>query len=520
MLVQWLIVTSVLIHSNFPIVCPRQEFHLYPVSGRSPSRPAVAQMTGLPGCCARSAPAGAQRKKALGVKESITTFALTTSFLSGITADRSQSTGKASRRMATHLLLRDLWPARSISVGGAPIGALFAAKSWRPSRPSSSDPQWRSIQSMPTSPWPILTTVAEFRAWRRNVQRNAILEGHSSSFEESVGFVPTMGALHQGHADLVRCSLAENRHTVVSIFVNPAQFSPTEDFQSYPRTLEADILTLKALEASIQNANADGKRGAISALFCPTVPEMYPSLPGTNSSFTQDVSQQQGAFIEVKGLSGVLEGKSRPGFFRGVATVVTKLWHVVEPTRVYFGQKDIQQAIILRALAVSLLFSHPSSINIDSTFRLIPTRRDATTGLALSSRNAYLSEEARRKWAPELYKALNKARSVFEEDVTSASRLQHALHSARQLIEACSLRAREESRGRVRLSLDYLEAHSADTLSILTASDQAIKGAVLSGAMLLEEQKNNSCKGQVTRTRMIDNILLGDASRLLSNSVP
>ena len=200
----------------------------------------------------------------------------------------------------------------------------------------SSDP---SSSSLPQTPFPIFTQIADYRRWRRLVRREAILASPSITQDadaepDSVGFVPTMGALHAGHIDLVRHSLRENLHTVVSIFVNPAQFAPTEDLSSYPRTLESDIAALVALQDTERRAAAasgkEGSIGQISAIFCPTVKEMYPSLPGTDTPFTQHVAQQQGAFIEVQGLSNVLEGKSRPGFFRGVATVVTKLWHVVE----------------------------------------------------------------------------------------------------------------------------------------------------------------------------------------------
>lgn len=237
-----------------------------------------------------------------------------------------------------------------------------------------------SSSKPPAAPFPIFTNIKDYRKWRRHVQRSAILSSSSSSSSSSqsswaeaspaelaaeeeasaVGFVPTMGALHAGHLDLVRRSLRENRHTVVSIFVNPAQFAPTEDLASYPRTLESDIASLVGLEKEVELASSQGssstargshldpQSGKISAIFCPDVREMYPPLPGTQTPFTQNVSQQQGAFIEVQGLSSVLEGKSRPGFFRGVATVVTKLWHIVEVSRTS-----------ARTLQCQLYMSHP-----------------------------------------------------------------------------------------------------------------------------------------------------------------
>lgn len=351
----------------------------------------------------------------------------------------------------------------------------------------------------------LLREIAQYRQWRKDVRKQAILDQaqqspDSSDDPDSVGFVPTMGALHAGHLDLVRHSLRENKHTVVSIFVNPAQFAPTEDLDSYPRTLESDMEALKRLEDEEPDA-----LGRLSAVFCPTVKEMYPSLPGTNTPFSQHVDQQQGAFIEVKGLSNVLEGKSRPGFFRGVATIVTKLWHVVEPTRVYFGQKDIQQAIILRALLTSLLFQHPSSLSTSSTFRVIPTTRDSKTGLALSSRNAYLSPQA-LQWAPTLYKALDAGRAVFDKRSAAGNSISKALDEARQIVLSASQQITEATQGQIKLELDYISINSIDTLQELS-DDDPVSGAVISGAMAVIQGDK--------RTRLIDNLLLGSAASLI-----
>ena len=148
--------------------------------------------------------------------------------------------------------------------------------------------------------------VSSYRAWRDESIRQ----------RQTVGFVPTMGALHQGHLSLVDASLAENDMTIVSIFVNPAQFAPHEDLSSYPRTIESDLAQLHERQ---EKANASGRL----AVLLPTVRDMYPN------GFTQDVSKQVGAFVEVKGLSHQMEGTTRPIFFRGVATVVTKLFNIV-----------------------------------------------------------------------------------------------------------------------------------------------------------------------------------------------
>lgn len=148
--------------------------------------------------------------------------------------------------------------------------------------------------------------ISSYRTWRDESIRQ----------RQTVGFVPTMGALHQGHLSLVDASLAENDMTIVSIFVNPAQFAPHEDLSSYPRTIESDLAQLNERQ---EKANASGRL----AVLLPTVRDMYPH------GFTQEISKQVGAFVEVKGLSHQMEGTTRPTFFRGVATVVTKLFNIV-----------------------------------------------------------------------------------------------------------------------------------------------------------------------------------------------
>ncbi|CAM9022734.1 unnamed protein product [Wickerhamomyces anomalus] len=204
----------------------------------------------------------------------------------------------------------------------------------------------------------VIRTVKELREWKRQIAGG------------SVGFIPTMGALHQGHLSLV-----------VSIFVNPSQFAPGEDLDSYPRTFDQDYSILSSVEI-------EGKK--VDVIFAPTVTEMYPS------GIDLDTTKQKGAFVSVLGVSEQLEGKTRPNFFRGVATVVTKLFNAVQPDFAYFGQKDIQQTIVLKRMVKDLLL--PVEIVV------MPIIRE-DTGLALSSRNTYLSQNTRSK-SSMIYKAL------------------------------------------------------------------------------------------------------------------
>jgi pantoate--beta-alanine ligase len=200
---------------------------------------------------------------------------------------------------------------------------------------------------------------------------------------ELIGLVPTMGALHAGHENLIETARRECRTVVVSIFVNPIQFGPSEDYSRYPRTLEQDL-------------EACARRGT-DLVFAPPVEEMYP-LP-------------QLTFVEVTRISEHLCGKFRPGHFRGVATVVLKLLNMVQPQRAYFGEKDMQQLQVIRRMVLDL--------NAPVTIVGVPTVREPD-GLALSSRNKYLSAEERRA-APALYQALQAAVRRIKEgerDVT------------------------------------------------------------------------------------------------------
>jgi pantoate--beta-alanine ligase len=187
-----------------------------------------------------------------------------------------------------------------------------------------------------------------------------------------IGFVPTMGALHEGHLQLLRTSARENDVTICSVFVNPTQFNNASDYKLYPRTLDQDISLLHTVGCDY--------------LFAPSAEEVYPQHSGLQFSFGS--------------LEAVMEGAHRPGHFNGVATVVSKLFHIVQPHKAYFGQKDLQQVAIVRQLVEALSF--------DLELVSVPTVREPD-GLAMSSRNKRLSD-AQRQLAPQLYKALQLAR--------------------------------------------------------------------------------------------------------------
>ncbi|GAA6040439.1 hypothetical protein JCM8097_004550 [Rhodosporidiobolus ruineniae] len=334
--------------------------------------------------------------------------------------------------------------------------------------------------ALPPAPFPLLTSVAALRQWRQ------------AAFDkgESVGFVPTMGALHDGHLSLVKASLAENDHTIVSIFVNPAQFAPHEDLATYPRTLESDIAALSSAQSSpcSSSSSTAAPERRVSALFLPPVEALYPS------GITTDVSKQRGTFLEVKGLQEVMEGASRPGFFRGVATVVIKLFNLVQPTRAYFGQKDIQQALLLRRLCLDLHVPHPLAHNLI----ILPTFRDSASHLALSSRNAYLSD-AERTWATVLIDALDKAKESWDAQRASSSSggsvdVKQVLTAAEAHVHSIERAAASEGKG-VEVKLLYVALNDPDELHDLSGTVEKGKGAILSGAVMLG------------RTRLIDNIV-------------
>ncbi len=257
----------------------------------------------------------------------------------------------------------------------------------------------------------------------------------------SVGCVPTMGYLHEGHLSLIRQARRETDRVAMSLFVNPTQFGPTEDYTTYPRDIEADC--------------AKAEKAGVDAVFLPPVEEMYP--PGYSTC------------VEVTGLSDLWEGTSRPGHFRGVATVVTKLFQIMKPHRAYFGQKDYQQALVIHRMAEDL--------DMDLTVVVMPTVREAD-GLAMSSRNAYLSPEEREA-AQILPRTLRRAGEL----------IQAGERDARALHDALVAFIRSEPRATV----DYVAVCHPETLTPLThLTDQALIALAV----------------RIGKTRLIDNNLL------------
>jgi len=229
----------------------------------------------------------------------------------------------------------------------------------------------------------------------------------------TIGFVPTMGYLHEGHLALVRRAREENDVVVVSIFVNPTQFGPGEDFDRYPRDLRRDLGLCE--------------RERVDIVFHPSAEEMYP--------------QPYRTYVIVEEITEPLEGRSRPGFFRGVATVVAKLFNIVKPHRAYFGEKDYQQLLVVRQMVRDL--------NFPIEIVPVPTVREPD-GLAMSSRNTYLNPEE-RKAATALYRGLMAAKALFEKGE----------RDARKLVEECRKVLDSEPLVRV----DYVEVCDAEELT-------------------------------------------------------
>jgi pantoate--beta-alanine ligase len=258
---------------------------------------------------------------------------------------------------------------------------------------------------------------------------------------KTLGLVPTMGALHAGHLSLVRAAQESCDAVAVSIFVNPTQFGPREDFASYPRVFEQDCQTLEA--------------AGVDAVFAPSVEEMYP--PGATT------------FVEVEGLSDRLDGASRPGHFRGVATVVAKLFHVFAPDFAFFGQKDAAQVAVLRRMVRDLRFA--------VELKVCPTMREPD-GLAMSSRNRNLSEGERRQ-ALVLSRALSAVEKQFQGGEADSGKL---IGEAQRILQ-------EESG----VQLEYFRIVDPETLEDVADARQG--GLVAVAA-------------RVGATRLIDNLLL------------
>lgn len=248
---------------------------------------------------------------------------------------------------------------------------------------------------------------------------------------KSIGFVPTMGALHAGHISLIEKSKAENELTVCSIFVNPTQFNNPEDLKKYPRTLETDCKMLESAGCDV--------------VFAPSAEEMYPTLPAMKFDFGN--------------LETVMEGKFRPGHFNGVGIVVAKLFHIVKPQKAYFGLKDLQQVAVIRRMV--------SDLSFDLEVIPCPTLRESD-GLAMSSRNTRLSPEA-RALAPQIFKVLNLAKESLQNfgDVKIAKETvnQHFIQYSE-------------------FELEYFEISDFDTLEPLENYDKSKKAALCIAAFL------------------------------------
>ena len=282
----------------------------------------------------------------------------------------------------------------------------------------------------------IVRTIAETRAALRELRARS----------RCIGLVPTMGALHEGHLSLVRAARAACDAVVVSIFVNPTQFGPNEDFAKYPRTFEADCAALE--------------REGVDLIFAPSAEEMYATGAST--------------FVDVEGVSGRLDGASRPGHFRGVATVVAKLFNIVGPDKAFFGQKDAAQVAVLRKMVRDL--------NFPVELVVCPIVREPD-GLAMSSRNQYLSPEDRRQ-ALVLSRALREVERLVGKGVTSA----------RDLIAAAQAVLATEPHVRV----DYCKVVDPDTLGDVA---DVSRGALVAIAAF------------VGKTRLIDNWTAHPATR-------
>lgn len=317
--------------------------------------------------------------------------------------------------------------------------------------------------------------------------------------DRTVGFVPTMGALHEGHLSLIRQAARENTDVFVSIYVNPTQFGVSEDLSSYPRTWDSDVAKLEVLNqelAGLEDKAGLGKTaGRITAIFAPTSKVMYPTLPPSSEV------DGEGSFVTITPLSKKLEGASRPVFFRGVATVCMKLFNVTTPDRVYFGQKDAQQTVIIKRMV--------QDFHVGTEVRIVETAREAD-GLALSSRNVYLGDR-RRAIGLTIYKALRAAEAAYQAGRTARTDILGAASSVtdRVLSEQDALSPSE----RVLFEVDYVSLADLETLDELKLVDPA-KGAVLSAALkmapLEESRPGENCglgDGKVP-VRLIDNLIL------------
>jgi len=258
-----------------------------------------------------------------------------------------------------------------------------------------------------------------------------------------IGFVPTMGYLHEGHESLLNAARKQNDIVVLSVYVNPTQFGEGEDYEKYPRDIARD--------------EEIAKKTGVDVIFCPTNEEMYPEGYST--------------YVEVKDLTDNLCGVARPGHFTGVSTVVTKLFEIVKPDIAYFGQKDAQQAVVVKKLIENL--------NMDVIIKILPIIRE-TDGLAISSRNAYLTGKERRD-AAILFQSLKRAKELFE----------NGEHKSQNIIQDME----ELIKGKDTAKIDYLKVVNTESLK---------------DVKMIKEKALVSLAVFIGKTRLIDNIILGN----------
>ena len=307
----------------------------------------------------------------------------------------------------------------------------------------------------------------------------------------TVGLVPTMGALHKGHLNLIRLAARENDFVFVSIFVNPTQFGVNEDLASYPRTWDSDLDKLRGLCLEL---NQDDSLGQITTVFNPSAKDMYPGFPPTSEV------DGEGSFVTITPISKILEGASRPVFFRGVATVCMKLLNIVEPERVYFGQKDIQQTVVIKRMV--------KDFHVNTQVRVGPTVRELGE-LALSSRNIYLGER-RRAVATVLITSLKAAQQAYAKGRRTRSEVLAAAHDV--LSSAQETQKNLPSSQRAMFEVDYISLANPHTLKELEGVRK--DGAILSGAIRMlpieepQDGEDTGVGGGTSTVRLIDNIYL------------
>lgn len=336
--------------------------------------------------------------------------------------------------------------------------------------------------TIPNTSIKVFREVRALRLWRHQH-----LLGH-----RTVGLVPTMGALHEGHLSLIRMAAADNSAVVVSIYVNPTQFGVHEDLDKYPKTWEKDCLMLRDLDREL--ASDGGNMGKIAAVFAPTTATMYPS-----GSPTQEVDGH-GSFVTITPVGSLLEGASRPTFFRGVATVCMKLFNIVTPERVYFGQKDVQQTVVIKKMVKD--FCMDIKVCIGDTIR-------EPDGLAMSSRNVYLGQR-RRLVATVLHKALRVAETAYNRGGRTREELLGPANELTRLLLAEQFQLGPKDG--VEFEVDYISLADPESMEEVDEVDET-RGAILSGALKMlpvAEAVDGEDLGVSggPMVRLIDNIIL------------